>query len=71
MTDNKQEQVQASAPASRYPESMRAIFAAFAHHGKPLRGLPSRPPSRADSDGCSALYLLPPTARPMPRAARP
>ncbi len=35
----------ASAPASRYPESMRAIFAAFAHHGKPLRGLMSTPKS--------------------------
>jgi hypothetical protein len=45
MSDNKQEQVQASAPASRYPESMRAIFAAFAHHGKPLRGLMSTPKS--------------------------
>jgi hypothetical protein len=45
MTDNKQDQVQASAPASRYPESMRAIFAAFAHHGKPLRGLMSTPKS--------------------------
>src|SRR5450432_3902990 len=32
---------QPSALASRYPESMRAIFAAFAHHGKPLRGLMS------------------------------
>ena len=45
MSDNKQEQVQASAPASRYPQSMRAIFAAFAHHGKPLRGLMSTPKS--------------------------
>jgi Animal haem peroxidase len=32
---------QPPAPPSRYPESMRAIFAAFAHHGKPLRGLTS------------------------------
>ena len=31
----------ALAPASRYPETMRAVFAAFAHHGKPLRGLMS------------------------------
>ena len=30
---------------SRYPESTRAIFAAFAHHGKPLRGLMSTPKS--------------------------
>jgi hypothetical protein len=29
------------APPSRYPEGMRAIFAAYAHHGKPLRGLMS------------------------------
>ncbi len=28
-------------PPSRYPESMRAIFAAYAHGGKPLRGLMS------------------------------
>lgn len=32
---------QPPAPPSRYPESMRAIFSAFAHHGKPLRGLMS------------------------------
>ena len=43
----KQENVTASAPASRYPETMRAIFAAFAHHGKPLRGLMSTPKSSA------------------------
>jgi len=41
MTTNNATPSQASAPASRYPESMRAIFAAFAHHGKPLRGLMS------------------------------
>ena len=41
MDDSKQETLQAPAPASRYPESMRATFAAFAHHGKPLRGLTS------------------------------
>jgi hypothetical protein len=41
MTTPKEPPIQASAPASRYPESMRAIFAAFAHHGKPLRGLMS------------------------------
>ena len=28
-------------PASRYPESRRAIYAAYAHGGKPLRGLMS------------------------------
>jgi len=43
MADNKENQ--GSAPASRYPEGMRAIFAAFAHHGKPLRGLMSTPKS--------------------------
>jgi hypothetical protein len=36
-----QDDQQPPAPPSRYPESMRAIFAAFAHHGKPLRGLMS------------------------------
>lgn len=41
MEDTKQETMPAPAPASRYPESMRAILAAFAHHGKPLRGLTS------------------------------
>jgi hypothetical protein len=35
----------APAPASRYPEIMRAVFSAFAHHGKPLRGLMSTPKS--------------------------
>jgi hypothetical protein len=41
MAHNDQQQEQASAPVSRYSESMRAIFAAFSHHGKPLRGLMS------------------------------
>ena len=36
---------QAPAPASRYPETMRAVFSAFAHHGRPLRGLMSTPKS--------------------------
>ncbi len=40
MNQNDQ-QPPAPAPPSRYPESMRAIFSAFAHHGKPLRGLMS------------------------------
>jgi Animal haem peroxidase len=43
--NNKESKVQASTLASRYPDSMRAIFAAFAHHGKPLRGLMSTPKS--------------------------
>jgi hypothetical protein len=38
MSQNDQ---QPPAPPSRYPESMRAIFAAYAHGGKPLRGLMS------------------------------
>jgi Animal haem peroxidase len=41
MAHNEQQQEQASAPATRYSESMRAIFAAFSHHGRPLRGLMS------------------------------
>jgi hypothetical protein len=32
-------------PASRYPEMMRTISSAFAHHGRPLRGLMSTPRS--------------------------
>lgn len=42
---NNETATQAAAPAARYPETMRAIFAAFAHHGKPLRGLTSTPRS--------------------------
>jgi hypothetical protein len=46
MSQNDQEQpTQAPAPASRYPETMRAVSSAFAHHGKPLRGLMSTPKS--------------------------
>jgi len=41
----KTQSIPAAAPPSRYPETMRAIFAAFAHHGKPLRGLMSTPKS--------------------------
>ena len=41
MTNTKQENEQAPAPAARYPETMRAAFTTFAHHGKPLRGLTS------------------------------
>jgi hypothetical protein len=42
MSQNNQEQTtQPPPPASRYPEAMRTLFAAFAHHGKPLRGLMS------------------------------
>jgi Animal haem peroxidase len=46
MTTNIEEvKEQAAAPAARYPEAMRVIFSAFAHHGKPLRGLTSTPKS--------------------------
>jgi hypothetical protein len=62
MTDNKQEQVQASAPASRYPESMRAISAAFAHHGKPLRGLMSTPKSSAFQGRFGRMFRYLPAA---------
>src|ERR1700730_10807073 len=62
MTDNKQDQVQASAPASRYPESMRAIFAAFAHHGKPLRGLMSTPKSSAFQGRFGRMFRYLPAA---------
>src|SRR5580704_6753433 len=41
MDDSNQEKMQAPAPPSRYLETMRATYAAFAHHGKPLRGLTS------------------------------
>ena len=41
MAHNEQQQSQAPAPVSPHAESMRAIFAAFSHHGKPLRGLMS------------------------------
>jgi Animal haem peroxidase len=48
MSENDQQQEQpkqAPALASRYPETMCTIFTAFAHHGKPLRGLMSTPKS--------------------------
>jgi hypothetical protein len=42
MSQNNQEQTtQAPGPASRYPETIRTLFAAFAHHNKPLWGLMS------------------------------
>jgi hypothetical protein len=47
MKEDKQQNADSSAPASRYAENARAIFAAFAHHGKPLRGLMSTPKSAA------------------------
>jgi len=41
MSQNQQPQGNTPALSARYAESARAIFAAFAHHGKPLRGLMS------------------------------
>jgi heme peroxidase len=32
-------------PTARYPETTRAIYGAYAHHGRPLRGLMSTPKS--------------------------
>jgi hypothetical protein len=58
----KQENVTASAPASRYPETMRAIFAAFAHHGKPLRGLMSTPKSSAFQGRFGRMFRFLPSA---------
>lgn len=55
-------EVQASAPASRYPESMRAIFAAFAHHGKPLRGLMSTAKSAAFQGRFGRMFRFLPAA---------
>jgi hypothetical protein len=43
--DQHHQLTEAPAPASRYPETVRAVFSAFAHHGKPLRGLMSTPKS--------------------------
>jgi hypothetical protein len=43
--DQRDKPTEAPAPASRYPETVRAVFSAFAHHGKPLRGLMSTPKS--------------------------
>lgn len=58
----KQENATASAPASRYPETMRAIFAAFAHHGKPLRGLMSTPKSSAFQGRFGRMFRFLPSA---------
>ena len=46
MDQNDQHQAtQAPAPSSRPPETTRAVVSAFAHHGRPLRGLMSTPKS--------------------------
>jgi hypothetical protein len=39
MAHDEQHKTPIPAPAARYAESQRTIFGAFAHHGKPLRGL--------------------------------
>jgi Animal haem peroxidase len=39
MAHDEQNKTPIPAPASRYAESLRTIFGAFSHHGKPLRGL--------------------------------
>src|SRR5438270_13270633 len=41
MSQNQHPHGQPATLSARYSESSRAIFAAFAHHGKPLRGLMS------------------------------
>jgi hypothetical protein len=63
MAHNEQQPEQASAPVSRYSESMRAIFAAFSHHGKPLRGLmsTSKSPSFQGRFGRMFHFLQPAT----------
>ena len=46
MSQSDQKQAsQAPTPAARYPETMRAIYGSYAHHGRPLRGLMSTPKS--------------------------
>ena len=48
MSQNSQERITPPPPpASRYPATMRALFATFGHHGKPLRGLMSTTKSRS------------------------
>jgi hypothetical protein len=62
MIDTKQEHAQAFAPASRYPESMRSIFTAYAHHGKPLRGLMSTPKSSSFQGRFGRMFRFLPAA---------
>jgi hypothetical protein len=66
MEDTRQETnhetMSAPAPASRYPETMRAIFAAFAHHGKPLRGLMSTAKSSAFQGRFGRMFRFLPSA---------
>jgi hypothetical protein len=62
MKEIKQHDADASAPASRYAESARAISAAFAHHGKPLRGLMSTPKSAAFQGRFGRMFRFLPAA---------
>lgn len=62
MEDTKQAPLEAPAPASRYPESMRALFAAFSHHGKPLRGLMSTAKSSAFQGRFGRMFRFLPAA---------
>jgi hypothetical protein len=62
MKEVKGKNAEASAPASRYAESARAIFAAFAHHGKPLRGLMSTPKSAAFQGRFGRMFRFLPAA---------
>jgi hypothetical protein len=62
MAHNDQQQEQASAPVSRYSESMRAIFAAFSHHGKPLRGLMSTSKSPSFQGRFGRMFRFLPSA---------
>jgi Animal haem peroxidase len=62
MKEIKQQNAEESAPASRYAESARAIAAAFAHHGKPLRGLMSTAKSAAFQGRFGRMFRLLPAA---------
>jgi hypothetical protein len=64
MSQNNQQQpgqatAPAPAPASRYAETMRTIFTASAHHGKPLRGLMSTTKSRNFQGRFGRMFSLP------------
>ena len=48
--------------SARYSEAMRAFFAAFAHHGKPLRGLMSTPKSAAFQGRFGRMFRFLPAA---------
>jgi hypothetical protein len=62
MKEDKQQNTEISAPAARYAESTRAIFGAFAHHGKPLRGLMSTPKSASFQGRFGRMFRFLPAA---------